>query len=230
MDTAQRYTQLRTQLDEACLQAGRAPEDVVLVAVSKTVDTDQVAQAMQGGCLDFGENRPDELVRKAQAFPQARWHFIGNIQSRRIPDIVQHATLIHSVCKISHLIKINAAANRYDKVQYVMLEVNVSGERSKSGFSPVQVYGAIHAAVNMPNVRIVGLMTMAPQGQPEAIVSTFSGLKALRDRLVQKFQEEGVEVDLSELSMGMSEDWTVAVPYGTTIVRIGRAVFSDSFE
>ena len=229
MGTTERYQQVRAQVDEACAAAQRNPEDVLLMAVSKTVDLPEVAKAIEGGCHDFGENRPEELVRKQHAFPGERWHFIGNIQSRRIPEIVASATLIHSVCKVSHMVKINNAAARLGKVQYVLLEVNVSGEKSKSGLAPVQVYGAMVAAADMQNLKIVGLMTMAPQGDPQAIEQTFAGLRALRDHVVAKCAKDGMHVNLSELSMGMSEDWPVAVGYGSTIIRVGRAIFSDSF-
>lgn len=230
MSTATRYQKLRTELDGLCQQAGRNPQDVLLLAVSKTVDLDQVAVAMEGGATAFGENRPDELLRKAAAFPQAHWHFIGNIQSRRIADIVSAAELIHSVCKEDHLAKIDAAAAAAGKVQRVLIEVNVSGEESKSGFTPEEVRGVIERAQGLQNVAIEGLMTMAPRAEAQLITSTFTGLSQLRDSLNVAFAEEDLACRLSELSMGMTEDWREAVPLGTTIVRIGRAVFDDSFE
>lgn len=229
MTTATRYTRIRQQLDEECRRAGRNPEDVLLLAVSKTVDVDQVELAMQAGATAFGENRPDELLRKHAAFPQAEWHFIGNIQSRRIADIVSAATLIHSVCKEEHLAKINAVAERLGKVQRVLLEVNVSGEESKSGFEPAEVQGIIQRAAGLENVRIEGLMTMAPRAEADLIETTFSGLAALRDELNARAAETGTQ-PLSALSMGMTEDWPRAVAWGTTIVRVGRAIFSDDFE
>lgn len=209
---------------------GAQPEEVTLLAVSKTVDVDQVQLAMQAGATAFGENRPDELVRKHKAFPNAQWHFIGNIQSRHIKDIVSAATLIHSVCKEGHLAKINAAAKAQGKVQRVLLEVNVSGEESKSGFAPGQVKGIIERASGLGNIAIEGLMTMAPRAQEEAIHATFKGLSELQGQLNSQLAEEGSAVRLSALSMGMTEDWPVAIHYGTTIVRIGRAIFSDEFE
>ena len=230
MSTATRYQHLRAELDEECKKAGRKPEEVLLLAVSKTVDLDQVALAIEAGAYAFGENRPDELMRKQAAFPDMAWHFIGNIQSRRIPDIVSAATLIHSVCKEAHLAKIDAAARVVGKVQRVLLEVNVSGEESKSGFNPNEVAGIIERASQLEHVRIEGLMTMAPQGDDEAITYTFSGLSVLRDEVEQTLQNKGVSCHLSDLSMGMTEDWRSAVGFGSTIVRIGRAVFSDAFE
>ena len=230
MSITTRYQRLRAELDKECVQAGRKPEEVTLLAVSKTVDIDQVAEAYQAGSLAFGENRPDELLRKQKALPQAEWHFIGNIQSRRIPDIVSAATLIHSVCKEEHLKKINKAALQQGKVQRVLLEVNVSGEASKSGFAPDDVEGVVERALSLDHVTIEGLMTMAPQGDHEAIVATFSGLNQLKTKVERNLHKKDLPCHLSALSMGMTEDWRCAVGFGSTIVRLGRAVFSDAFE
>ena len=158
------------------------------------------------------------------------WHFIGNIQSRRIPDIVSAATLIHSVCKEAHLAKIDAAAGAIGKCQRVLLEVNVSGEESTSGFEPSEVKGIIERARRLEHVKIEGLMSMAPRAEDELINTTFSGLASLEKELNGAFPQESDTARLSALSMGMTEDWPVALRYGSTIVRIGRAIFSDSFE
>lgn len=229
MSTATRYKHVRSEVEKVCKEVGRNPEEVLLLAVSKTVDVDQVQLAIDAGATAFGENRPDELMRKQKAFPDMEWHFIGNIQSRRIPDIVSAATLIHSVCKESHLAKIDAAAAAIGKCQRVLLEVNVSGEESKSGFEPSEVAGIIERAQGLANVKIEGLMTMAPRAEETMINTTFSGLSALEADLNSTFEAEG-KGRLSALSMGMTEDWPVALRYGSTIVRIGRAIFSDSFE
>lgn len=230
MTTADRYTRVREQVNAACERCGRRGDDVVVLAVSKTVDLDQVQVAFDAGVRDFAENRPDELLRKQAAFPQATWHFIGNIQSRRIRDIVSVAYLIHSVAKESHLAKIDAAAKKADKVQRVLLEVNVSGEESKSGFTPDEVFGVVERAAHLRHLEIVGLMTMAPRGDTHAVDRTFSGLQNLRKKLDEQIKTHQLKVVLSELSMGMTEDWPQAIAYGTTIVRIGRAIFDEAFE
>ncbi|MGN0302243.1 MAG: YggS family pyridoxal phosphate-dependent enzyme [Anaerotardibacter sp.] len=230
MSTATRYQHLRKELDSQCEKVGRKPEEVTLLAVSKTVDIDQVEIAISAGAHAFGENRPDELLRKKAAFPQEEWHFIGNIQSRRIGDIVSAADLIHSVCKESHLAKIDKAARELGKVQKILLEVNVSGEESKSGFSADDVYSVLCSAASFENIEVCGLMTMAPRSDEDAVLFTFSGLSALREKLQQKLDEQQIGITLSELSMGMTEDWKTAVEYGSTCIRLGRAVFDDSFE
>ena len=230
MGIAERYEKVEEELAQECALAGRDPKEVRLVAVSKTVGVEGVGEAYAAGARDFGENRPDQIVPKSQAFPDARWHFIGNIQSRRIPEIVSAATLIHSVCKEAHLAKIDAAAAAIDKCQRVLLEVNVSGEESKSGFEPSEVKGIIERARSLEHVKIEGLMSMAPRAEEELINATFSGLANLESELNDTFSQEEGTARLSALSMGMTEDWPVALRYGSTIVRIGRAIFSDSFE
>jgi len=230
MGIAKRYARVRAEVDAACREEGRDPSEVKLLAVSKTVDVPAVAEAIEAGATAFGENRPDQLVLKQQAYPQAEWHFIGNIQSRRIKDIVPAATLIHSMFKEDHLAKIDAAAAAAGKVQRILVEVNVSGEESKSGLSPQEVWGFLQAADAFSHVQVCGLMTMAPRYDAETAEATFSGLAALRAELAQRTLPSGESPVLSELSMGMSEDWRIAIRHGATIVRIGRAIFSDEFE
>jgi len=228
MTTRERYKGVRAEVDEACRKVGRAPEEVTLVAVSKTVGPDDVALAIEGGATDFGENRPDQLMMKADQFTQSSWHFIGNIQSRRIRDIVGRAVLIHSLFEESHARKIDECARVLGIVQDVLLEVNVSGEASKSGLEPDQVTGMLTACESLPNLRVCGLMTMAPQGDADVARKTFADLRVLRDQLATQLPPEKAAC-FTELSMGMSEDWREAIAEGATIVRIGRAIFSEAF-
>ncbi len=230
MGIAERYAHVRAEVDAACREAGRDPASVVLLAVSKTVDVPAVADAIRAGAIAFGENRPGQLVEKRAAYPQVQWHFIGNVQSRRIKDIVPCATLIHSVYKESHLGKINASALACGKVQDILVEVNVSGEESKSGLAPADLRAFIEAADSFDAIRVRGLMTMAPRYDESTADATFRGLAALRDELNGRVFPRHGKIDLSELSMGMSEDWRFAIRHGATIVRIGRAIFSDEFE
>lgn len=229
MSIAERYQRVAAEVAEAAVAAGRAPEDVLLVAVSKTVGPEGVAEAIEGGARDFGENRPDQIVPKSAAFPEARWHFIGNIQSRRIPDIVRSAALVHSLFEERHARKIDEAAAVAGKVQDVLLEVNVSGEESKGGLAPGDVRALLDVCARLPHVRVRGLMTMAPQGDPAAARAVFEGLANLYAQLRAGLDPAQAAL-FDGLSMGMSEDWREAVRAGATIVRIGRAVFDDAFE
>lgn len=229
MGIEERYANVAAEVAAVCREAGRDPAEITVVAVSKTVGPDAVACALAAGARDFGENRPDSLLEKATAFPQATWHFIGNIQSRRIPDIVRSAALVHSLFEERHARKIDEAAAAAGKVQDVLLEVNVSGEESKGGLAPGDVRALLDVCARLPHVRVRGLMTMAPQGDPAAARAVFEGLANLHAQLRAGLDPAQAAL-FDGLSMGMSEDWREAVRAGATIVRIGRAVFDDAFE
>ncbi|WP_417142776.1 YggS family pyridoxal phosphate-dependent enzyme [Raoultibacter massiliensis] len=225
-----RYERLAAEIESVCREAGRDPDEVVFVAVSKTVGPDEVAQAAAAGACNFGENRPEGLLEKQPLFSNAAWHFIGNIQSRRIGDIVAHADIVHSLYQQRHADKIDAAARAAGKVQDVLLEVNVSGEASKSGLAPDAVEPMLAHCLALPGLRVRGLMTMAPQGDLQRAKASFGGLRELRDRLKSAHPECDDPAFMHDLSMGMSEDWREGIAAGATIVRIGRAVFDDAFE
>lgn len=229
MGIAERYQKVAADVSEAAAACGRAPEDVLLVAVSKTVGSEGVAEAIEGGACDFGENRPDQIVPKSVSFPEARWHFIGNIQSRRIPEIVASSALIHSLYQLRHAEKIDRAAAELSKVQDVLVEVNVSGEASKSGVAPDEAAELVRACTALPHVRVRGLMTMAPAEDARAARESFAGLAALAEQIRAGLPAEEAAA-FTELSMGMSDDWREAVPLGATIVRVGRAIFSESYQ
>ena len=182
MSVRSRYRRVVAEVAEVCEQCGREPAEVRVIAVSKTVGPDEVAEAVAGGACDFGENRPDQLVSKAAAFPEARWHFIGNIQSRRIPDIVGSAALIHSLYQLRHGQKIDQAAERLGKVQDVLVEVNVSGEASKSGVAPEEA-GARphdHGAQGRPGRRPGQLRGAGGAGRRDTIYAGACGRRRLR--------------------------------------------------
>ncbi len=228
MSIGQNYVDVKEELAQTCIGCGRSPEDVCLLAVSKTVGADGVRAAMEAGALDFGENRPDQLVDKAEEFPDRRWHFIGNIQSRRIGDIVRYAHLIHSLYQEKHALKINDCAAALGRIQDVLIEVNVSGEESKSGISPDGAKELIERCNGFKNLRVRGLMTMAPQGDIDVARRTFEGLRDLSEQIRPSLDSQAA-LAFDQLSMGMSEDWKAAVAEGSTIVRIGRAIFSENF-
>ena len=228
MSADENYRIIRQEVDEVCKQAGRNPQDVLLIGVSKTVGVPQVSLAITAGAHDFGENRPECLREKATALPRENWHFIGNVQSRAIPHIVEHACLIHSMYQGHHIKAIEKAAQKLDKVQDILIEVNVSGEESKGGCAPEEALELVKAALACPHVRPRGLMTMAPQGNKQVAYETFSGLAALSEQIRQEIGENDAQA-FCELSMGMSEDWRQAIAAGSTMVRIGRAIFSDTF-
>jgi pyridoxal phosphate enzyme (YggS family) len=203
---------------------GRDPSDIKIVAVSKTVGPEEIELAMSAGIRDFGENRAQELCGKHALFPDVRWHFVGTLQSRKARDVVGHSSLIHSVDRKKILRVIDEIARERGLVQDVLVQVNVSGEESKHGFDPAEVELVLRAARDFPNVFVRGLMTMAPLGPPEQARPVFRDLKRLFASL-RGMRFNGVE--LEELSMGMTNDFRVAVEEGATIVRIGRGIFGN---
>jgi len=219
---AERYRAVRKRVVDAADCVGRDPEDVTIVAVSKTVGPEDVRLAIAAGARDFGENRAQEFVTKQALFPEARWHFIGTLQTNKVGMVVGKAALIHSVDSIKLLQAIDRRAAAIAVVQPVLLEVNVSGEDSKHGFAPERVEEALRAASEMENVEVKGLMTMAPFTKPEKVRPVF---RALHRLFAQCAGMRFTRVDLTELSMGMTNDFTVGVEEGATIVRVGRAIF-----
>jgi len=218
----QRFASVRRQVADAADIGGRSAEDVTIVGVTKTVGVEEIRHALIAGITDFGENRVQEFLGKWGLFPDARWHFIGTLQTNKVKDIVGKAHLIHSVDSVKLLETINRRAEEAGVVQPVLLQVNVSGEASKHGLAPVDLHDALCDASRMANVEVRGLMTMAPFGRAEDARWVFRDLRDLRDSL-REMPLNGVELD--ELSMGMSNDFRVAVEEGATIVRVGRAIF-----
>lgn len=219
---ASRYEAVRRQVADAADCVGRDPGDVTIVAVTKTVGIEEIRQAIDAGIVDMGENRVQEFLGKRGLFPDVRWHFIGTLQTNKVKDVVGRAALIHSVDSIKLVSEIDRRARESGIVQDVLIQVNVSGESSKHGFLCADVRDALIDASGHPGVAVRGLMTMAPFGRPEEVRWVFRELKELRDSL-REMPLNGVELD--ELSMGMTNDYRVAIEEGATIVRVGRAIF-----
>lgn len=223
----ERYDHVVNEVALAAQRANRNPSDVRIVAVSKTVGVDVVGEAFASGITDFGENRSEVMAPKVAAFPEANWHFIGNIQARKVRDIVGVSCLIHSVDRLHIVERIAHQAEVLGMSQDILLEVNVSGEESKSGFKPDELPAALETCSKLPSLHVCGLMTMAPQADEQVVRATFRGLRELRDR--QREHDWAGNVELNELSMGMSGDYPIAVEEGATIVRVGRSIFKEDF-
>ncbi|HBT94631.1 MAG TPA: YggS family pyridoxal phosphate-dependent enzyme [Coriobacteriia bacterium] len=215
---------ISAEISAACDRAGRDVSDVTLVAVSKTVGLEEVKAAISAGIHDFGENRTVLFKEKQAAFPGESWHFIGSIQTNKIKDFVGRAALVHSVASERALIAIAKRAEAAGLVQSVLLEVNMSGEASKDGFAAGDLDAALEAACALGGVRVEGLMTMAARENPTAARKSFAGLRELRDRY-RNMYKSAKNIRLIELSMGMSDDYGIAIEEGATIVRIGRSIW-----
>jgi pyridoxal phosphate enzyme (YggS family) len=202
----------------ACERAGRPRDAVTLVAVTKTVDVEAARGLVELGVRDLGESRPQELWRKAAALPEARWHLIGHLQRNKIERTLPLVQRIHSVDSVRLLEALDAAASSPVET---LLEVNCSGEASKHGFAPGELDEVVRLRESLRRVRVVGLMTMAAfEEEPERCRPTFALLRQLRDRLLPG----------GELSMGMSNDFEVAIEEGATVIRLGTVLFEGISE
>jgi len=202
--------------------AGRDPENVRLIAVSKTIDCERIREAYDAGQRHFGENRIQELAEKAAVLPSdIEWHVIGHVQRNKVRPAVQHSYLIHSVDSLQMLQRIDSVAGELGKVQNILLQANFIGEATKSGLSETALEELAVTVGDCSNVAVLGFMTMAPFGATkETLAEVFGGLRDFRDRLAATH-----DLPLGELSMGMSDDYQHAVAHGATLVRIGTAIF-----
>jgi len=219
---AERYRKVLREVADAADVVGRDPADVTVVAVTKTVGVAEVRQAIAAGMHDFGENRALEFTGKHGLFPDQHWHFIGTLQTNKVKQVVGAAALIHSVDSQHLLEAIDARARELGVVQPVLLQLDVSGELSKHGMSLDEAEDAVLSAGALPGVLIRGVMTMAPLAKPESVRWVFRETAEWFGRLQALHCDA---VDLTELSMGMTNDFAVAVEEGATIVRVGRAIF-----
>ena len=226
----QRRAEVLERIDVAARRAGRGADCADAIAVSKTVGSDGVLLAIAAGWRRFGENRPQELVRKLEALDgkpgasEVGFDMIGNLQKNKINQVIGRVRLIHSISS-AHLAE--AVSKRSDArglTSDVLLEVNVSGEASKSGFSPQELREQVEGIVALPGLAVRGLMTMAPAGDADAARRTFSGLRELAEELRAR-----TGLPLETLSCGMSDDFEIAVEEGSTLVRLGRCVFDQGY-
>lgn len=218
MSIAENLARVRERIDAACRRARRSPDDVTLVGVTKGFPPESVAEAVAAGLSDAGENRVQEAEDKIEALAargvRPRWHLIGHLQSNKAKTAIDLFAIIHSVDSIRLA---EAISRRARKPVPILLEVNVTQEASKFGFSVDEVPSALSAIQDLPNLDVRGLMTVAPlAGDPEAVRPVFRRLRELRDALA-----------LRELSMGMTGDFEVAIEEGATLVRVGRAIFGE---
>lgn len=193
-----------------------------LVAVSKFFPVEDIKLAIESGQLIFGESKAQELRDKYEILKneKIKWHFIGRIQTNKIKYIVPICELIHSVSRIKEIKEIDKRAKENDKIQKILIEVNTSGEESKSGINPDMVNDFIEKTKNFNNIEICGLMTMAPFTNDENIIrNSFHSLRKIKEELSKKYK------NIKELSMGMSNDYKVAIEEGSTLIRVGSKIF-----
>jgi len=210
--------EVQRRIDQACQRSSRSPDEITLVAVTKGVEASLVKAAFDLGIRNFGENRVQEAELKIAQLtnlkPEATWHMVGHLQSNKARIAAELFDIIHSVDSV----RLAGILDRLVKKPLpVLLEVNVSGESTKAGFFPGEVAASVGDIKRLRNLKLMGLMTVAPlAAEPEEIRPVFRKLRELRDSL-----------GLEHLSMGMTDDFEVAIEEGATMLRIGRAIFSD---
>jgi len=213
--------EIRQRIEAAAQKSCNTTKDIVLIAVTKTIDTDRMKLLVNEGSIDFGENKVQELMSKYDSFGEdIRWHLIGHLQTNKVKYVIGKTELIHSVDSLNLLREIDKRAHKLGIVQKVLLQVNVSGEATKYGFKTSDIEDVIELSKEMQSVLVKGLMTMAPNYKnPEETRPVFRDLKSLFDNLSKK------HFGMEYLSMGMTNDFEVAIEEGANMIRLGTAIF-----
>ncbi len=216
---------VRREIVTAAEKAGRNPEEIRLIAVSKTKPVSMIHEAVACDMMDFGENRPQELAEKFPQVPGVRWHQIGQLQRNKVKYIIDKVHLIHSVDSLSLAEEIEKRAANIEKVQDILIQVNITGEETKSGVRTEEAEALCRSISQLPHVRIRGLMTISAAGFSEdENCNVFRRLKELAEE-IDACRIPGVSME--ELSMGMSHDFREAIRAGATMVRVGSSIFGQ---
>lgn len=218
--------QVEENIVQACKRAGRNPEDVTLIAVSKTKPIEMIEEAFAAGKRDFGENKAQEMKQKYEELPkEIKWHFIGHLQTNKVKYVVGRATLIHSVDSLHLAEAINAESQKKGVISSILIEVNVAQEESKFGLAVEETFDLVKDIAKLSNVKIEGLMTIAPF--VENAEENREIFKQLRQLSVDIAAKNIDNVSMGVLSMGMTNDYEVAVEEGATFVRVGTGIFGE---
>lgn len=219
-------SKVEENIKKACERAGRSPEDVTLIAVSKTKPIEMLEEALACGKREFGENKAQEMKEKWDALPKdIKWHFIGHLQTNKVKYVVGRAFLIHSVDSYHLAEAIEAESAKKDVISHILIEVNIAGEESKFGLKAEETLALVKKIAVLPHIHIEGLMTIAPFVEnSEENRSVFRELRKLSVDISEKNIDN---VSMSVLSMGMTNDYEVAIEEGATYVRVGTAIFGE---
>ena len=208
----------------AAERSGRKREDITLVAVTKTHGVDMMNEAISLGITDIGENRPQEIRDKYPDTSAVRWHLIGQLQTNKIKYVIDKVCLIHSVDSVHLMEEIDRHAKKHGLIMDILIQVNISGEESKSGIAPEELDGILKRAAEFDNIRVKGLMTIAPVGDNVTARLHFNNMNRLYlDTKAKKYDN----VSMEYLSMGMSNDFETAIECGSNMVRVGSAIFGS---
>lgn len=230
MKTEDRYLAILSHVEALARQYGRDPSELTVICVSKNHTWDEMESIQRAGCRNFGESRVQEALEKMDAAPEAdlQWHLIGTLQKNKIGKVIGKFSLVHSVDQLDLAIKISEASVQNQIKTPILLQVNTSGEETKHGAAPQQWLHDLGALLVLPGIELKGLMTMAPLTKDQKrIRKTFADLRIFRDQLEQEMGRTGA---LPQLSMGMSNDYPLAIAEGATLLRIGSAIFKTGDE
>lgn len=223
----ERIKEIRNRIEQTALSRGRKPSDIRLVAVSKTVSPERVKAAAALGLVVFGENYIQEAMQKIDAIGDSRltWHFIGHLQSNKAKYGVRYFDLIHSVDSFKLAKEINKQAKKHGKIQKILVQINIGQESTKSGIGADDAVLLVNDISRLENLAVKGLMTLPPFfNQPERVRPYFKNLALIQNQIQQKSIPN---IEMTELSMGMTGDFEVAIEEGATLVRIGTAIFGN---
>ncbi len=224
---AENLNRIKTEIAEVCARVGRTPESVKLIAVSKTKPASAVLEAFEAGHRVFGENYVQELLTKfadetLQTLP-IEWHFVGHLQSNKVRYVAEKIAMIHGVDKLSLAEEISKRAKKYNRTLPILLEVNISAEASKHGLSPDALFSEAEKIFALPHIELKGLMTIASPDR-EKVKQEFKHMRLLFEKLKTLAPKPE---QITELSMGMSGDFDIAIAEGATLLRIGTAIFGE---
>lgn len=224
MSVAENMQEIRACIAGSAVKCGRSPEEIRLVAVSKTVEVERIRQALAAGACDLGENRVQEMMEKMPQLPEnVRWHMIGRLQKNKVKYIIGKTELIHSLCSLEVAQEIQRLSLKHQVWTDCLVQINIGREESKAGIEAEQLPAFLQAVSEMDHIRIRGLMAIAPiVDEPEQARPYFARMKQLFDGL-----EENEQVSRQWLSMGMSGDYQVAIEEGANLVRIGSSIFGQ---
>lgn len=224
MTIEERFKEVNCNIVDKALSCGRQPQEITLVAVSKGHGIDSMESVYHLGGRNFGESRLQEACEKIELFSyECRWHFTGRLQSNKVKKAISSFYLIHSVDSIELAQKISHTSQSEEIMTRILLQVNASGEKTKQGLNAVEWERQIEVLNELPNLRIEGLMTMAPYVEDEKVIrNCFHSLYELREKWKKEMREPAL---LTQLSMGMSHDYLLAIEEGATLLRIGTAIF-----
>lgn len=217
---------IQTNINEACIRANRNPDVVTIIAVTKEVSVERTQEVIKAGVIHLGENRPEGLKKKLDAIDdKINWHYIGSLQTRKVKTVINEIEILHSLDRLSLADEIEKRAT---SIKDCFVQVNVSEEESKHGLPIGQVESFIHELEKYSRIRVIGLMTMAPNTEDESIIRhVFRELKKLQVKIAEK---QLSYAPCTELSMGMSGDYEIAIEEGATFVRIGTALVGKEKE